>query len=141
MVIRPAAPRDLPAVSRLAAELVRQHHRLDPKRFMLIEPIAEGYRRFFTGELRRKGALILVAERAESDPPGEDGILGYAYATLEPRNWNDLLDESGKLNDLFVHPDARRLGIGRALLREALATLRERGAPRVVLLTAWGNPG
>jgi ribosomal protein S18 acetylase RimI-like enzyme len=133
MRVRPARPSDLPRVSQLAAELVRQHHALDAARFMLIEPIAEGYRRFFTGELRRKGSLILVAEEAED-------ILGYAYATLEPRNWNDLLDAAGKLNDLFVDAAARRRGVGRALGRAVLDELAARGAPRVVLMSAWRNP-
>jgi ribosomal protein S18 acetylase RimI-like enzyme len=147
MRVRTARPSDLPRVSQLAAELVRQHHALDAARFLLVEPIAEGYRRFFTGELRRKGALILVAE----DDASEAGdsveavdpilpILGYAYATLEPRNWNDLLDASGKLNDLFVDARARRRGVGRALALAALAELAARGAPRVVLMTAWRNP-
>jgi ribosomal protein S18 acetylase RimI-like enzyme len=144
MRVRVAVARDLPRVSLLAAELVRQHHRMDPQRFLLVEPIAEGYRRFFTGELRRKGALILVAEDeaaggAESDS-ADSSILGYAYATLEPRNWNDLLDAAGKLNDLFVDPAARRRGVGRALALAVFAALAERGAPRLVLMTAWQNP-
>jgi len=133
MQVRPARPKDLPAVSRLAAELVRLHHRLDPPRFMLVEPIEEGYQWFLSREIKRKGALILVAE-------DEGTIIGYAYATLEPRNWNDLLDACGKLNDVYVDPAARRKGAGRALVKETLAQLRARGAPRVVLLTAWKNP-
>jgi ribosomal protein S18 acetylase RimI-like enzyme len=138
MHIRPARPADLPRVSQLAAELVRQHHALDAERFLLVEPIAEGYRRFFTGELRREAALILVAEDDAPDAAGQ--ILGYAYATLESRNWNDLLDAAGKLNDLFVDAEARRRGVGRALARAVLAELAARGAPRVVLMTAWRNP-
>jgi ribosomal protein S18 acetylase RimI-like enzyme len=136
MRVRAAVQKDLQRLSELAAELVRQHHRLDPERFMLVEPIAEGYRRFFTGELRRKGALILVAEDDQQD----NQILGYAYATLEPRNWNDLLDASGKLNDLYVDPAARRRGVGRALAEAVFGELRQRGAPRLVLMTAWKNP-
>jgi ribosomal protein S18 acetylase RimI-like enzyme len=115
------------------------HHSLDPRRFLLVEPIAEGYRRFFTGELRRKGALILVAVADGDDPTGQDGILGYTYATLEPRNWNDLLDACGKLNDLYIHPSGRRRGVGQALVVATFEELRARGAPRVVLLTAWEN--
>jgi ribosomal protein S18 acetylase RimI-like enzyme len=143
MRVRAAQPSDLPRVSELAAELVRQHHALDEARFLLVEPIAVGYRRFFTSELRREGALILVAEEEEAEAVGgavPANILGYAYATLEPRNWNDLLDAAGKLNDLFVDPGARRRGVGRALALAALAELRARGVPRVVLMSAWRNP-
>jgi GNAT superfamily N-acetyltransferase len=132
-MIRPAVVEDLPAVSRLAADLVRLHHQLDPPRFMLVEPIEEGYQWFFSRELARRKARILVAE--------EDGrILGYAYATLEARDWNDLLDACGKLNDLYVDAGARRRGIARALVESAFAWFRERKAPRVVLLSAWQNP-
>ena len=112
---------------------MRLHHRLDPPRFMLIEPVEDGYQWFFSREIKRKEALILVAER-------DDAIIGYAYATLESRNWNDLLDAYGKLNDLYVDPGARRTGAGRALVTEVFAALRARGAPRVVLLSAWKNP-
>jgi ribosomal protein S18 acetylase RimI-like enzyme len=133
VIVRPARQADLPAVSKLAAELVRLHHRLDPPRFLLVESIEEGYQWFFSRELKRKGALILVAEDADS-------IVGYAYATMEGRNWNDLLDACGKLNDLYVDPTARRSGIGRALVTQTFAELRARGAPRVVLLSAWRNP-
>jgi ribosomal protein S18 acetylase RimI-like enzyme len=157
LVVRPARPDDLRAVSRLAAELVRLHHRLDPPRFLLVEPIEDGYQWFFSRELERDGALILVAEDApdEKDETGETGetggrgsapvssaahILGYAYGTLEPRNWNDLLDACGKLNDLYVDAAGRRRGTGRALCEAMFAALRARGAPRVVLLSAWRNP-
>jgi ribosomal protein S18 acetylase RimI-like enzyme len=133
MQIRRARAADLPAVSRLAAELVRLHHRYDPDRFLLIEPVEEGYQWFFTREIKRRGAVILVAEDAGR-------IVGYAYGTMEGRNWNDLLDACGKLNDLFVDPAARRHGAGRALVRSMFAELRGKGAPRVVLLSAWKNP-
>jgi ribosomal protein S18 acetylase RimI-like enzyme len=134
MQIRPARAADLPAVSRLAAELVRLHHRYDPQRFLLVEPVEDGYQWFFTREIKRKGALILVAEDQDAR------IVGYAYGTLEGRNWNDLLDACGKLNDLYVDPTARRHGVGRALVTEMFAALKSRGAPRVVLLSAWKNP-
>jgi ribosomal protein S18 acetylase RimI-like enzyme len=135
LVVRPARADDLPAVSRLAAELVRLHHRLDPPRFLLVEPIEKGYQWFFTREIARDGAVILIAE---DDADGK--LLGYAYGTLEDRNWNDLLDACGKLNDLYVDTSARRHGAGRALVNAMFAALKAKGAPRVVLLSAWRNP-
>lgn len=133
MIVRAARPEDLPRVSVLAAQLVRQHHALDAQRFLLVDSIEKGYERFLGGEVRRKDALVLVAQEG-------DELLGYAYATLEPRNWNDLLDACGKLNDLFVDQATRRRGVGRALLEAVRAALRERGAPRMVLMSAWRNP-
>ncbi len=134
MRVRAAATSDLPAVSKLAAELVRQHHRLDAERFLLVEPIEDGYQWFFSRELHRKDALIFLAE----DDAG--ALLGYAYATVEPRNWNDLLDACGKLNDIYVDASARRRGVARALVVAVREELGRRGAPRMVLMTAWRNP-
>ena len=133
MLVRPARSEDLPAVSRLAAALVRMHHRLDSRRFMLVEPVEDGYQWFFSRELERDAARILVAEEGGR-------ILGYAYATLEERNWNDLLDACGKLNDIYVDGAARRRGVARALVDAVFAWFRENDAPRVVLLSAWQNP-
>ncbi len=137
MVVRPARVEDLPAVSRLAAELVRMHHRLDPQRFLLVEPVEDGYQWFFSREIKRKAARILVAE---DDTADGTVIVGYAYATLEERNWNDLLDACGKLNDIYVDARARRHGVARALVDATFAWFREHKAPRVVLLSAWQNP-
>lgn len=133
MLVRRMSSDDLPQVSRLAAELVRLHHRLDPPRFMLVEPVEDGYQWFFGRELKRKRALLLVAEHRKK-------IIGYAYGTLEARNWNDLLDACGKIHDVFVDPRTRRRGTGLALITQMLAGLRALGAPRVILLTAWQNP-
>jgi len=76
--------------------------------------------------------VILVAE--------EDlEIVGYAYGTLEARNWSELLDACGKLNDVYVNPSARRRGIARQLIESMLIELKALGAPRVVLSSADGN--
>jgi ribosomal protein S18 acetylase RimI-like enzyme len=120
------------AVARMAAALVREHHARDAQRFMLVEPVEEGYRDWLAREIGRRGAVILVAEE-------EIEIVGYAYGTLEARNWSELLDACGKLNDVYVKSSARRRGIARRLIDAMLIELKALGAPRVVLSSADGN--
>jgi ribosomal protein S18 acetylase RimI-like enzyme len=130
--IRRAKRSELGAVARMAAALVREHHARDAKRFMLVEPVEEGYRNWLGRELGRRSAVILVAEE-------EIDIVGYAYGTLEARNWSELLDACGKLNDVYVAKAARRRGIARQLLEAMMIELKALGAPRVVLSSADGN--
>ena len=132
LAIRPMVAGDLPAVARLAAELVRLHHRWDSKRFMLVDKIEEGYRWFLGTQLEEPSALLLVAVRDEE-------ILGYLYGSLEERDWNLLLEPHGAVNDVFVEPKARHQGVATALMTEAFARFKARGAPRVVLMSAQPN--
>lgn len=130
--IRKATVRDLPKIAVLAGQLVRQHSAFDAKRFLFIENPESGYEWWFGKELTNKKALILCAKL--------DGqIVGYAYARLEPRDWNALLDVHGALHDILVADSARRQGVGKQLLQRTFAELRKRGAPRVVLHTAIKN--
>ena len=122
---------DLPAVSRLAAMLVRQHHRFDADRFMLIEPVEQGYRWFLGTQLGNPDVVLLVAEL-------EGAIVGYLYGAVEERDWNMLLDQHGAIHDVFVDEAARRRGVGRALLTEAFRRLEPR-VPRIVLSSATAN--
>lgn len=123
---------DLPAVGVLAGKLVRLHHQFDPDRYLRPADPEGGYVRFFGSELEREAAILLVAEEAEA-------IVGYAYACMEPRNLNELLDPCTKLHDIFVDEQARHHGVGEALVREVFRQATERGAPRVLLLTAVQN--
>jgi ribosomal protein S18 acetylase RimI-like enzyme len=132
-VIRLAQAADLPAVARLAAVLVRYHHALDPDRFLLVEPVEEGYARFFAHELKDPRAVVLAATWESGE------IVGYAYGRFEPRDWNLLLDAHGALHDVLVAEEARGAGIGGSLVRAMCKRLEALGAPRVVLSTAVQN--
>jgi ribosomal protein S18 acetylase RimI-like enzyme len=116
----------------MAGELVRLHHSLDPKRFFILDGIERGYARFFKSQLEDPDTILVVAERGTR-------IAGYAYARLEPRDWNSLLDACGALHDIFVVESERRHGVAARLLDDVVARLRARGAPRLVLSTAAGN--
>lgn len=131
--VRAAAPADLAQVAQLAGKLVRLHHTLDPRRFMLFERVEEGYEHFLGSELRNRKVVVLVAETAEG------AIVGYAYGRLEPRDWNALRDACGVIHDLWVEEEMRGRGIAKKLLQAMIDRLEAQGAPRVVLSTAWQN--
>ena len=117
----------------LGAALMRTHYAFDPLRFL--EPgdgDSVGYSRFLASQLDEDGAAVFVAER-------QRGIVGYAYAAIEPMSWKELRDECGFVHDLLVSEGARGGGIGEALLDAAIGWLREQGMPRVVLGTAAQN--
>jgi ribosomal protein S18 acetylase RimI-like enzyme len=147
--VRVAKPADIPGVARLAAELVRYHHALDPSRFLLVEPIVQGYTRFLGSEMKNPNVVILAAVRATPATGGgaaeertaTEDIVGYAYGRLEPRDWNMLLEAHGALHDVLVAKEARTEGLGEALVKEMCDRLEALGAPRVVLHTAVQNEG
>ena len=131
-IIRAVKSEDLAEVGKLAGQLVRQHHDFDAQRFMLIPNVEAGYARFFASQLSNDQTIILVAER-------EGQIIGYAYARLEERDWNALLDAHGALHDIFVAEGMRRQGVARRLVEEVRQRLQGKGAPRLVLHTASKN--
>lgn len=140
--VREATIADILAVAALGAELVRLHHRLDPQRFEILSPQLEaGYARFLESRLRDPQAVVLLAESSIQAAGAADGgdIVGYAFGQVEGPSWPDLLGVHGRFHDLMVRVDQRRHGIGAALVQAMIEHLRARGAPRVVLMTAWAN--
>lgn len=132
IVIRSCKLPDLPGVARLAARLVREHHAMDPARFMIFDNIEEGYAAYLGGEIKKKNAVVLVAVKG-------DRVVGYAYGRMEPRDWNALRDRCGALHDVYVDEGDRQAGIGAALVEQTVKRLVALGAPRVVLMTATQN--
>jgi len=113
--------------------LIRTHYAFDPHRFLAPhEGSEEGYAWFLGSVLDSEDGRIFVAER--------DGIVaGYVYVALEPLSWKELRGAAGYIHDVAVADEARREGIATALMEAAIAWLRERGAPRVILGTAAQN--
>ena len=137
--VRAMSKADLPQAGRLAGKLVRLHYEFDPKRFLHLANPEAGYQRYFAGELESSDVILLVAHDTTLDAAADGAIVGYVYARLEPRSYNELLDACAKLHDIYVDERARGHGIGERLVRETLRIAKERGAPRVVLLTAVQN--
>ncbi|HEX7965348.1 MAG TPA: ribosomal protein S18-alanine N-acetyltransferase [Gammaproteobacteria bacterium] len=79
----------------------------------------------FTRALKGKSAVLLVAEQGGA-------VLGYALIRVRGRQ--------AHLESLAVDPDARRLGLGRTLLKTAEQAVLERGALHMRLEIREDNP-
>lgn len=133
VTVRAATRNDLDALGRLGASLMRTHYAYDPQRFMAPGPHPDrGYGRFLGSQLDQPDAAVFVAEKGGI-------VIGYVYAGLEPVSWKELRDAAGFVHDLIVDEPHRQKGVALALMEAALAWLRDRGAPRVVLGTAQQN--
>jgi len=130
--VRLAAGGDLDAITRMGVALTRLHHQWDADRFILPRGIDRVFHDYFASQLGVQETVMLVAEL-------EGRVVGYAFASLVPRDWSDLRDACGKVHDLYVEEAARSAGVGGALLEEAVRRLEELGAPRVVLMVAARN--
>lgn len=131
--IRPAARPDMPAIGRLGALLVREHHDFDPQRFIAATPRTQDQYGWYLGtQLEAPNIVILVAER-----DGE--VIGYTYSGVEGTDYMSLRGPAGVMYDIVVDPDHRQQGVGRLLVDATLEALKSKGAPRVVLSTAEKN--
>ena len=133
ITIRRATGADVPALGRLGALLMRTHYEFDPLRFLPPGSNPEaGYGRFLRSQLDEDDMVVLVAER-------NGLVIGYVMAGLEPLSWKELRDACGFIHDIVVSEEGRRSGAATALLEVAIAWVKARGAPRVILWTADQN--
>lgn len=132
ITIRQATTADEETLGRHGGALMRQHHAVDPRRFLQVEHPEAGYGKFLVSRLAEPDSRVMVAEHAGA-------VVGYVFANLEPTNWMELRGPCGVVQDLYVDETARRLGAGRALMDDAVAWIRSNGRPQVGLKTMSGN--
>jgi len=120
--IRPATARDLPALVQMIRALATHHG--DEAALGLATA-----QRLFTDD--GAPACALVAEVTE-------GLAGYAVLLALP----DLRDGSlrARIDHLYVRPERRGQGVGRALVRASAAKARTGGASVLTISTDSGNP-
>jgi GNAT superfamily N-acetyltransferase len=95
----------------------------------------EGAQRFLTARLQEQSSVIFlafsIAENATKQPCGFTQLYPSFSSTTMERLWI--------LNDLFVAPEARRSGVGKALLERARDFGLETQAKELTLQTAIDN--
>lgn len=95
----------------------------------------EGARRFLAAHLAHGTSVIFLAVCTIAE--GERSACGFTQ--LYPSFSSVSLKPLWILNDLFVAPDARRMGVGRALLSCARTFAASTGARGLTLKTAVDN--
>jgi ribosomal protein S18 acetylase RimI-like enzyme len=107
-------------------------------------PLFDAYRQFYGKPSDLAGGLAFLRERFVN----RDSVILLAQAgtgsaagfiQLYPSFSSMRMARTWILNDLFVMPDARRGGVGRALMDEAVHFGRRMGAARLILSTARTN--
>jgi ribosomal protein S18 acetylase RimI-like enzyme len=123
VIVRLADAGDVPRIAPLF-DAYRQFYRQpsDPERAL----------RFLRERVERKESIVFVAERDRAAEP-----LGFAQ--VYPEFSSVRCARAWILNDLFVAPAARRLGVARILMRRVADEARRAGAAYVELATETNN--
>ena len=133
--VRPAADRDVEAIAELVRELARYER--EPE---AAEASGDDFRRALFGPspmVHAHVAEVAPAGSAAGDPSGE--VVGIAVWFVTFSTWKGR--HGLWLEDLFVQPEHRRLGLGRALLTSLAAVCVERGWPRFEWwVLDWNEP-
>ena len=129
--VRRATPRDLPRVAALWTAITHHHEGLDPV-FDMRGDAADELGRLLGALQRDPDAAIFVYEEGSALPGLCIVRIDHAPPIMQE-------DERAEISDLGVIGDARRRGIGSALLNEALAWVRDRGVARVEVQVAKAN--
>jgi len=109
----------------------------------LVAPLFDAYRQFYGCSPDLELARGFLGERLDR---GESVVFvavasgnGVGFVQLYPTFTSIGVKRAWILNDLYVSPDARRHGVGRALLDAARTMAEETGAAWMELATAKDN--
>jgi GNAT superfamily N-acetyltransferase len=109
----------------------------------LVAPLFDAYRQFYKQPPDLEGARDFIRERILL---GEsviflalEGPAPVGFTQLYPSFSSESMKRLWVLNDLFVVPEARRLGVAKALMERARQLAVETKAKGLVLETAIGN--
>ena len=106
-------------------------------------PLFDAYRQFYRQPSDPDGARRFLAERFEKHESiiflalADETAIGFTQ--LYPSFSSGAMARTFILNDLFVAPNSRRGGVGRALLAAAANFARNAGAVRLTLSTELAN--
>ncbi len=129
--IRAGRREDAEAAARLWMQSAEEHTAHDP--VYATAPGAEKTMRRFLADLARNGyAFVFVATVGDRMVGFVSGELREGSPTFQPKTW-------ASVDDVFVDPNHRNRGIGRALIASVEGWARRKGASGVSLQVAAAN--
>ena len=129
--IRPGRRDDAAEAARLWMQSASEHTSHDP--IYVAAPGAERVMRRFLADLTSSShAFLFVADYDGRTIGFVSGELRESSPTFSPKTW-------ASVDDVFVEPDYRNLGVGRALVESVKSWAKERGADGVSLQVAAAN--
>tara|TARA_R110002124_G_scaffold227889_1_gene393115 strand:- start:10900 stop:11340 length:441 start_codon:yes stop_codon:yes gene_type:complete len=111
----------------------------------ILVPLFDGYRVFYNQKSNPEAARKFLNERFQK----EDSViflatasdsLGLGFTQLYPSFSSVSMQRTYILNDLFVSSEARKKGIGEALMERAKLFAKNEGSKGLTLETAIDNP-
>lgn len=120
---------------------------VDVEEVELVAPLFDAYRQFYGCEPDTEGAVDFLTERLGNNESviflaltgEEDQQTPAGFTQLYPLFSSTRMKSLWLLNDLFVAPEMRHGGVGRALLEHARLFAEESGAAGLMLETAVDN--
>ena len=129
--IRPGRRDDAAEAARLWMQSASEHTSHDP--IYVAAPGAERVMRRFLADLTSSShAFLFVADYDGRTIGFVSGELRESSPTFSPKTW-------ASVDDVFVEPDYRNLGVGRTLVESVKSWAKERGADGVSLQVAAAN--
>lgn len=117
--------------------------RAGPDDLEALVPLFDAYRGFYRRPSDAAGARAFLRARLERGDSvvflAEDGERALGFVQLYPTFSSVRMGRWWVLNDLFVAPEARRRGVGRALMERAARHAAETGAEGMELATEKTN--
>ena len=140
MEIRPATPRDVPAVLPMVGRICAFHERLDAAKYAVLENPGAMYESWLLARSEDPRSVFLVADAGPAHAGSSGRVLaGFLIGSVSEEIPIYRIEEVGFIHDLWVEEQYRNEGIARQMTMQAVQRFREIGVPQVRLDTAADN--
>ncbi|MEM1676395.1 MAG: GNAT family N-acetyltransferase [Nitrososphaerota archaeon] len=117
VILREAVEKDLDQVTRLVVRLKRLNEEFDPL-LKNVQNVEEACREYMKKAIESRDSLVIVAEH-------EGRVVGVLKAGFIDRVFYDPPLE-GQIQEFYLLPQYRRMGIGKKMLEYAMEKLKDR---------------